>query len=84
MLRRLLPMAHAGLDRWGVDPADRDRLLGIIERRCLTGRNGAAWQVGRGARTAARRGRPAAALHEMLRRYIAHMHSNEPVHTWER
>src|ERR671922_675352 len=44
VLRRLLPMAHEGLDRWGVDPADRDRLLGIVERRCVTLRNGATWQ----------------------------------------
>ena len=44
VLRRLLPLAHEGLDRFGVDAADRDRLLGIIERRCVTMRNGAAWQ----------------------------------------
>ena len=36
MLRRLLPVAHAGLEAWGVDAADRERLLGIIEQRCLT------------------------------------------------
>src|SRR5438045_5881130 len=41
VLRRLLPLAHEGLDRWGVEPEDRDRLLGIIERRCVTLRNGA-------------------------------------------
>jgi gamma-glutamyl:cysteine ligase YbdK (ATP-grasp superfamily) len=45
VLRRLLPLAHDGLVRWGVNPADADRLLGIIEQRCLTGRTGAAWQV---------------------------------------
>src|SRR3954463_2043684 len=44
VLRRLLPLAYEGLDRGGVDPADRDRLLGIIERRCITLRNGASWQ----------------------------------------
>src|SRR3954463_7202991 len=45
VLRRLLPLAHEGLDRWGVSPGERNRLLGIIEQRCLTGRNGATWQV---------------------------------------
>ena len=40
VLRRLLLAAHEGLDRWGIDTADRDRLLGIIERRCVTQRNG--------------------------------------------
>ena len=37
VLRRLLPMAHEGLDAWGVEPDERDRLLGIIEQRCLLG-----------------------------------------------
>src|SRR5450755_3168126 len=46
ILRRLLPMAREGLDRYGVDPADADRLLGIIEQRALTGQTGAAWQIG--------------------------------------
>src|SRR6185436_14205495 len=44
VLRRLLPLAYRGLDLWGVDPAERDRLLRIIEQRCLTERNGATWQ----------------------------------------
>jgi len=83
VLRRLLPLAHEGLAQWGVASADADRLLGIIERRCVTQRNGAAWQsqvfhrlyedkrVDRGE-----------ALREMTRRYREHMHSNEPVHEW--
>src|SRR3954451_19315151 len=45
VLRRLLPLAHEGLDSWGVAAADRDRLLGIIERRCVDGVNGASWQA---------------------------------------
>src|ERR671923_498991 len=45
VLRRLLPAAQAGLEDAGVEAADRDRLLGIIERRCVTGQNGAEWQA---------------------------------------
>ena len=45
VLRRLLPMARDGLARWGVDAADADRLLEIIERRCVDGVNGASWQA---------------------------------------
>jgi hypothetical protein len=83
VLRRLLPLAAEGLDRWEVAPAVRDRLLGIIEQRCLTGRNGAAWQAATFHRlydsTSLDR-------HDVLRRmtkeYIEHMHSNEPVHAW--
>jgi len=84
VLRRLLPMAYEGLDRWGVDPAVRDRLLGIIEQRCTTHVNGAEWQVKAfhriddDKRPLDRRD----SLREMLGRYTEHMHSNEPVHTW--
>ena len=45
-LRRLLPMAADGLARWGVDTAVSDRLLGILQQRCLTSRNGAEWRSG--------------------------------------
>jgi gamma-glutamyl:cysteine ligase YbdK (ATP-grasp superfamily) len=78
VLRRLLPLAREGLARWGVNPAHADRLLGIIEQRCLTGQNGAAWQI---ASTGAERDRRDA-LRLMTQRYIEHMHTNEPVHTW--
>jgi gamma-glutamyl:cysteine ligase YbdK (ATP-grasp superfamily) len=84
VLRRLLPMAHAGLDAWGVDPAVRDRLLGVVEGRCTTGVNGAVWQVGVVHDLQAAGADRATALHGMLERYIPHMHSNEPVHTWPR
>jgi gamma-glutamyl:cysteine ligase YbdK (ATP-grasp superfamily) len=84
VLRRLLPLAHQGLQAWGVDSAVADRLLGIVEGRCTTRQNGAEWQ----ARTFHRiddEKRPLDrrdSLREMLRLYVEHMHSNEPVHTW--
>jgi hypothetical protein len=86
VLRRLLPMAASGLDRWGVDPGDRDRLLAIIEGRCVSGRNGADWQVGAvqhlDPRTDGVRGWPREALRAMLTEYRERMHSNIPVHEW--
>jgi gamma-glutamyl:cysteine ligase YbdK (ATP-grasp superfamily) len=83
VLRRLLPLAHEGLDAWGVAPADRDRLLGVIEQRCITGRNGSTWQVDtvRALEETTSVNREQA-LREMTRRYATHMHSNEPVHSW--
>ena len=81
VLRKLLPMAHEGLERWGIDAADRDRLLGIVERRCVEGRNGATWHGGTFHRLYERLDREDA-LREMTVRYREHMHSNEPVHTW--
>nr|WP_042193098.1 glutamate-cysteine ligase family protein [Kibdelosporangium sp. MJ126-NF4]CEL20565.1 FIG01044060: hypothetical protein [Kibdelosporangium sp. MJ126-NF4]CTQ89476.1 FIG01044060: hypothetical protein [Kibdelosporangium sp. MJ126-NF4] len=83
VLRRLLPLAHEGLDRWGVHPDERDRLLGIIRDRCLTGRNGATWQVSEVARIEQRDNTDRyTALRTMLNLYITNMHSNTPVHDW--
>ncbi len=83
VLRRLLPLAHSGLDSWGVAPKDRDRLLGIIEQRCLTARNGSTWQTEMVRQLDEERHLDrASALRAMTRRYAEHMHTNEPVHTW--
>jgi len=82
VLERLLPAAVEGLRRFDVDPATRDRLLGIIEQRCITGRNGAVWQSATVARLESRGMARPTALREMLRRYVDLMHTNEPVHTW--
>ncbi|AQA02733.1 glutamate--cysteine ligase [Mycobacterium sp. MS1601] len=83
VLRRLLPMAHEGLRRWGVATEVRERFLGVIEGRAKTGQTGATWQVAT-VRALQERGltRPQA-LAEMLRLYCQRMHSNEPVHTWD-
>jgi hypothetical protein len=36
----MLPLAREGLGRCGVNPVHADRLLGIIEQRCITGGTG--------------------------------------------
>ena len=82
VLRRLLPLAREGLAGWGVDEAIAGRLLGIVEQRCLTGQNGAAWQVATVAGLARGGVERREALRQMTQRYIEYMHSNEPVHTW--
>jgi hypothetical protein len=81
VLRRLLPMAHQGLEAWGVPADERDRYLGIIEQRCLAGTGGAEWFVGRvHARGDMDR---YDALRATLLEYVERMHTNEPVHTWD-
>ncbi|WTP56051.1 glutamate--cysteine ligase [Streptomyces phaeochromogenes] len=82
VLDELLPLAAAGLDAWGVEPADRDLYLGVIEERCKRGVNGASWQ----SRTFHKAleggmGRDAA-LAATTKRYAELMHLGEPVHTW--
>ncbi len=79
VVRRLLPLAHQGLEAWGVSGEEADRLLGIIEQRCLTGQNGASWYVDR---VRALGGDRPEALAKVLTDYRERMHSNEPVHTW--
>jgi hypothetical protein len=81
VLRKLLPMAREGLARWEIDSASADRLLEIIERRCVLGVNGASWQAAAFHSLYERLDRPDA-LREMTVRYRELMHSNEPVHTW--
>ncbi len=39
----LLPIAAEGLDAAGIAPADRDKYLGVIERRVRSGRTGSRW-----------------------------------------
>jgi hypothetical protein len=81
VLRRLLPMARAGLDSWGVPSEESDRYLGIIEQRCQAEASGAGWFVDR---VRARKGEDRYdALRATLLDYRDRMHSNEPVHTWD-
>ncbi|MFE2378882.1 glutamate--cysteine ligase [Streptomyces sp. NPDC059398] len=78
----LLPLAAAGLDAWGVEAADRDHFLGVIEERCRRRTNGASWQVDtfhRALETGLGR-REALAL--TTRRYAELMAAGEPVHAW--
>jgi gamma-glutamyl:cysteine ligase YbdK (ATP-grasp superfamily) len=82
VVRHLLPMAREGLRRWDVSQTSADRLLGIIEQRCLTGQTGAAWQIDTVATLTRRGASRQQALSRMTERYIEHMHTNEPVHTW--
>ncbi|MFJ8111822.1 glutamate--cysteine ligase [Streptomyces sp. NPDC096132] len=83
VLRRLLPLAHRGLEHTGMDAAWREPLLGVIEQRCVTARNGAVWQkemfhrISDSAHTDRHE-----ALRRMTRQYIDYMHLNAPVHNW--
>jgi hypothetical protein len=81
VLRRLLPAADEGLAAAGIEASDRERLLGIVERRCVTMQNGAAWQAAAFHRLYEGQERREA-LRRMTVLYREHMHANEPVHTW--
>ncbi|WP_420032524.1 glutamate-cysteine ligase family protein [Streptomyces sp. cg28] len=78
----LLPLAAAGLDAWGVEPADRDFYLGVIEERCRLRTNGAQWQAATYHRALESGLARDAALAATTRRYAELMLLGEPVHTW--
>ena len=83
VLRHLLPLAHSGLEQMGVDADVRDRLLGVIEQRCITGRNGSTWLIDDFEhRLEASGGDRPEAMRATTRRYQELMHRNEPVHRW--
>ena len=82
VLRRLLPMAHDGLDALG--RRRRRRATACSGSSSAAASSGATAPPGRRRRSTAstRRLDRADALREMTVRYREHMHSNEPVHTW--
>ncbi|NUT99689.1 MAG: glutamate--cysteine ligase [Saccharothrix sp.] len=82
VLRRLLPLAHEGLQACGVSDEARERYLGVIEARCLSRRTGSAWQRDTVAALEERGVEREVALSAMLARYVELMHNGEPVHTW--
>lgn len=77
LLRKtLLPAAAGGLDLLGIDPDDRDRYLGVLERRLDSGQNGAVWQ----RRFLARYPGDLAALTASM---LEQQACDTPVHLWE-
>ncbi|GAA2512175.1 glutamate--cysteine ligase [Pilimelia columellifera] len=82
VLDTMLEQAAEGLDRFGVASNVRDRLLGVIEGRCRTGRNGAIWQSEMVAASQSRGLDRDAALRAMLQRYSELQRTDVPVHLW--
>jgi hypothetical protein len=83
VLRELLPLAAAGLDKWRVEPRERDLYLGIIEERARTGRNGAVWQIEQVRHLEEHRGlNRDEALAAMVQRYVQLGRDGEPAHMW--
>ena len=82
VLRRLLPLAAAGLEAWGVPDEDAGPLLDVIEQRCLTGRNAASWFTDQVHARSGAADRPDV-VRRVLCDYRELMHENLPVHSWD-
>ncbi|MFE2282022.1 glutamate-cysteine ligase family protein [Streptomyces sp. NPDC059454] len=78
----LLPLAEAGLDAWGIEPADRDLYLEVIEERCRRRVNGATWQAATFHRALDLGLGREAALAATTLRYRELTQQGDPVHSW--
>lgn len=81
LVLRLLPVAERGLAAEGVDRADLDECLGIVEERARSGQTGAVWQRRVLAALEAEQSRPEA-LRALTLRYRDLCADDAPVHTW--
>lgn len=82
ILAEMLPVADDGLRALGVAQAERDRYLGVIDRRLSAGRTGASWQRDTVQRLLAAGVHKNAVQARMLDRYRELSHSNTPVAEW--
>ena len=82
LVLRLLSVARRGLSQVGVDAAEQDRWLSIIERRAATGRTGARWLAASYAKLLTDHP-PLDASRALLARYQDQSHKGPPVHDWE-
>jgi hypothetical protein len=75
LLDELLPAARGGLSGLGLETAEMDRYLGVIEARVCSGQTGTAWL----RRHHGANGRD---LAELTSAYLAHQRTGDPVHAW--
>jgi len=81
LVAEVLPVARRGLVEAGVDPAEADAQIRVVEARVAMGTSGAAWQRRSLARLEKRMGRRRA-LAAMLERYVELFGEGRPVHEW--
>jgi len=77
----MLPVARSGLLAIGLQPAEIDRYLGVIEERLETRQSGAVWQQKK-LKQLKRRMPAKRALHELLENFVGLSAQNLPVARW--
>jgi len=82
ILDRLLPLAHEGLAAAQVADADRERYLGVLEKRVRTGKTGARWTVD-SLSAMQGHGTPGERLNALTSAMMARQASGAPVAEWE-
>ena len=82
ILEELLPRARLGLTRAGIDEADSQRLLDIIEHRVRAEKSGACWMIDSLAAMDSR-AKPNVRMRTLTAAMRAHQEKgNEPMHLW--
>ena len=82
ILDHLLPLAHAGLQRRGVDRADIERLLGVVERRVSTRMTGTRWILLSLAKMGPR-GTAGQRFNALVAATVSRQNTDQPVSEWE-
>jgi CBS domain-containing protein len=80
-LEHLLPMAHDGLRAAGVDDADREHYLGVVERRLRSGNTGSRWMV-HSLAAMRDRGTPGQQMNGLAAAMVARQKVGQPVADW--
>lgn len=79
----LLPTAEAGLRRAGVESADIQRYLGVVDERARIGRTGASWQF-HSWNSLRGRGTPGERANALVAATVQRQQTGRPVSQWER
>jgi CBS domain-containing protein/gamma-glutamyl:cysteine ligase YbdK (ATP-grasp superfamily) len=81
ILNHLLELARQGLKSAGVDSADADRYLGVIDERVRSGQTGSQWAL-RSIAAMGDEGTETMRLNALSKAMLEGLHSGSPVHTW--
>lgn len=82
VLERLLPLARRGLASAGIDAADAERYLGIVEERVTSAQTGSRWQL-KSYNALADKGTIGERLNAITAATVARQWQNLPVARWD-
>ena len=81
ILKQLLPISRQGLRNCGINATDAERYLDIIEKRVVSGQNGAEWQVKNFRKLTEQYGE-GVAIAELTKAMYEMQQTGKPVHEW--
>lgn len=81
ILEELLPRARKGLRRAGIDDADIEKYLGVIEKRVAAKRTGASWML-ESIHAMDKDAKMNVRMRSLTAQIIKNQETNQPVHTW--